>query len=127
MAVSLQLEVGRFKPTSNCKEPWLSHTLLPWEGLPMQAVILISARRVLGAEGCDRYRRSYDGYVPLHKLNSNFLYVRGWLVPLGPRGGGFQHMCTPRFSATPLDNVHPFVSDAAPSCLAGGFHGYSEG
>ena len=47
-------------------------------------------------------RRSYDGYVPLHKLTSNFLYVGGWLVPLGPRGGGFQHMCTPRFSATPL-------------------------
>ena len=67
----------------------------------MQAVILISARRALGAEGCDRYRRSYDGYVPLHKLNSNFLYVRGWLVPLGPRGGGFRRMCTPRFSTTP--------------------------
>ena len=46
-------------------------------------------------------RRSYDGYVPLHKLTSNFLYVGGWLVPLGPRGGGFQHMCTPRFSAHP--------------------------
>ena len=70
----------------------------------MQAVILISARRVLGAEGCDRYRRSYDGYVPLHKLNSNFLYVRGWLVPLGPRGGGFRRMCTPRFSTTPPDD-----------------------
>ena len=46
-------------------------------------------------------RRSYDGYVPLHKLTSNFLYVGGWLVPLGPRGGGFRRMCTPRFSTTP--------------------------
>ena len=57
------------------------------------------AVRVLG---CDGYGRSYDGYVPLHKLTSNFLYVGGWLVPLGPPGGGFKHMCPPQFSPTPL-------------------------
>ena len=66
----------------------------------MQAVILIGARCV-SFLGCDGYGRSYDGYVPLHKLTSNFLYVGGWLVPLGPPGGGFKPMCPPQFSPTP--------------------------